>query len=42
VELARRYKYHHNGALSSAEITMPDVDPVTLGFDEAGRQISSA
>ena len=42
VELAHRYEYHLNGALSSAEITMLDEDPVTLRFDEAGRQISSA
>jgi Family of unknown function (DUF6156) len=41
VELAHRYEYHDNGALSSAAITMLDEDPVVLRFDETGLQISS-
>jgi hypothetical protein len=42
VELAHRCEYHHNGAVSSAEIRMLGEDQVTLRFDEAGWQISSA
>ena len=42
VELAHRYEYHGNGALSLAEITMLDEDAVVLRFDEAGTQISRA
>ncbi len=42
VELAHRYAYHDNGALSRAEITMLDEDAVTLCFDEAGLRISRA
>ena|SRR5271165_7468079 len=38
VELAHRYEYHDNGALSRAEITMLDEDAVALHFDEAGVQ----
>lgn len=41
VELAHRYEYHDNGALSNAEITMLDEDPVAMRFDETGSQISS-
>jgi hypothetical protein len=39
VELAHRYQYHGNGALSRAEITMLDEDPLVVHFDEAGAQI---
>ncbi len=42
VELAHRYEYHDNGALSRAEITMLNEDAVALYFDEAGVQISKA
>src|SRR5579872_6694091 len=40
VELTHRYSYHANGALSGAEIVMPDEEPVTLRFDENGVQIA--
>jgi Family of unknown function (DUF6156) len=39
VELAHRYQYHGNGALSRAEITMLDDDTLVVHFDEAGAQI---
>jgi Family of unknown function (DUF6156) len=42
VELAHRYEYHGNGALSRAEIVMLDEDAVTLCFDDTGAQISKA
>jgi hypothetical protein len=42
VELAHRYTYHDNGALSRAEITMLDEDAVVLSFDETGMRISRA
>lgn len=38
VELAHRYQYHGNGALSRAEITMLDEDTLVLHFDEEGVQ----
>jgi hypothetical protein len=39
VELAHRYEYHGNGALSRAKITMLDEDTLVLSFDESGAQI---
>ena len=42
VELAHRYQYHDNGALSRAEITMLDEDAAVLCFDETGVRISKA
>jgi hypothetical protein len=42
VELAHRYQYHDNGALSRAEITMLDEDAAVLCFDETGGRISKA
>jgi Family of unknown function (DUF6156) len=42
VELAHRYEYHDNGALSRAEITMLDEDAVALYFDDIGVQVSKA
>jgi len=38
VELAHRYRYHGNGALSRADITMLDEDTTVLLFDETGVQ----
>jgi Family of unknown function (DUF6156) len=39
IELAHRYEYHGNGALSRAVVTMLDEDSLVLHFDEAGVQI---
>ncbi len=39
VELAHRYEYHANGALSRVEITMSGEDAVIRDFDESGRQV---
>jgi hypothetical protein len=41
VELTHHYSYHANGALSSAEIVMPDEEPVTLHFDENGVPVAA-
>jgi hypothetical protein len=40
VELAHRYEYHDNGALSRAEIAMLDEDAVVMCFDQAGNRTS--
>ncbi len=42
VELAHRYEYHGNGALSRAEIVMLDEDAVIVRFDDTGALISKA
>ena len=42
VELAHRYEYHDNGALSRAEIVMLDEDAVIVRFDDTGALISKA
>ncbi|MFO1107728.1 MAG: DUF6156 family protein [Bradyrhizobium sp.] len=38
VELAHRYDYHDNGALSRAQIIMLDEAPVVLHFGPGGEQ----
>jgi len=40
IEMTHRYCYHVNGALSVAEIVMPEEEPVTLRFDENGVPIA--
>ena|SRR3974390_358889 len=42
VELAHRYQFHCNGALSRAEVIMLDEDARVLRFDENGVQLSNA
>lgn len=40
VELAHRYEYHENGALSGAQISMMDEAPVTLRFGPGGEPMT--
>lgn len=42
IELSHRYAYGETGALVSAEIAMPDEDPVVLRFDDAPKPESAS
>lgn len=40
VELAHRYEYYGSGSLKSAEISMPEEEPLFLYFDVTGARLS--
>jgi len=42
VELAHHYEYYDNGALELAKISMPEEEPLSMCFDEAGVLLSKA